>query len=122
MFDDLSIAILGNFLLIGGLVFYGFVFFAQYHATGKWAKNFTNLLAGVGMHTLALALVITPRNAAVIARIAQTKASNVFLGISSGLLLAALAAFGVITYSRPLRLRHERKLQRDLSSELPKIP
>jgi hypothetical protein len=119
--DSIPIAIICNFLFIGGLVFYGFSFFAQYHATGKWAKNITSLLAGMGMLTLAFALVITPRNANVIARIAETRASSMFLGISSGLLLAAIAAFGVITYWRPLRLRHERKLERDLSRELPKI-
>ena len=79
-------------------------------------------LAGMGMLTLAFALVITPRNAEIIASIAETHASNVFLGMSSGLLLAAIAAFGIITYWRPLRLRHERKLERDLSRELPKIP
>lgn len=111
-----------NFLLIAGLVFYGFSFFAQYHSTGKWAKNITSLLAGMGMLTLGFALVITPRNAAVIASIAETRASSAFLGISSGLLLAAIAAFGIITYWRPVRLRHERKLERDLSRELPKIP
>jgi hypothetical protein len=116
-----SIAIIANFLLIGGLVFFGFTFFAQYHATGKWAKNITNLLAGVGMLTLAFALVLTPRNADVITRIAATKASVVFLGVSSGLLLAAIAAFGIITYWRPLRLRYERKLERDLSRDLPHI-
>ena len=120
--DGTPIVEAANFLLIAGLVFYGFSFFAQYHSTGKWAKNITSLLAGVGMLTLAFALVITPRNAEVIARIADTHASNVFLGISSGLLLAAIAAFGIITYWRPLRLRHERKLHRDLSRELPKIP
>ena len=52
----------------------------------------------------AFALVITPRNAEVIASIAETHASNAFLGISSGLLLAAIAAFGIITYWRPLQL------------------
>lgn len=119
--DRLPIAIVGNFLLIGGLIFYGFTFFAQYHATGKWAKNITSLLAGMGMLTLAFALMLTPRNADVIARIAATKASNIFLGASSCLLLAAIAAFGIITYWRPLRLRHERRLKRDLRSELPKI-
>jgi hypothetical protein len=119
--DYVSVSIVGNFLLISGLVFYGFTFFAQYHATGKRAKNITSLLAGMGMLVLAFALVITPRNAAVLARIAETKASNVFLGVSSGLLLAAMAAFGIITNWRPMRLRHERKLHRNLSRDLPKI-
>ncbi len=116
-----SIAIIANFLLIGGLIFYGFFFFAQYHATGKWAKNITGLLAGVGMLTLAFSLIITPRNVAVLVRIAATKASLVFLGVSSFLLLAAIAAFGIITYWRPLRLWHERRLERDLSRGLPNI-
>jgi uncharacterized membrane protein YidH (DUF202 family) len=122
MLDSIPISVIANFLLIAGLMFYGFTFFAQYHSTGKWAKNVTLLLAGVGMLTLAFALVITPRNAEVIARIAETPACNIFLGISSVLLLAAIAAFGIITHWRPLRLSHERKLERDLSSELPKIP
>lgn len=122
MLSSIPISVIANFMLIGGLVFYGFTFFAEYHATGKWAKNITGLLAGMGMLTLAFALVITPPNAEVIYRIAETHASNVFLGISSALLLAAIAAFGIITYWRPFRLRHERKLERDLSSELPKIP
>jgi hypothetical protein len=116
-----SIAIVANFLLICGLIFYGFVFFAQYHATGKWAKNITSLLAGVGMLTLAFALTITPRNVAVLARVAATKASLVFLVASSILLLAAIAAFGIITYWHPRRLWHERKIKRDLSRSLPDI-
>ncbi len=87
-----SIAIVGNFLLIGGLVFGGFALFAQYHATGRWAKNFTNLLAGMGMLTLAFALTIKPQNIAVLARISTTKAPSVFYGVSSFLLLAAIAA------------------------------
>ncbi len=116
-----SIAIVGNFLLIGGLIFYGFVFFAQYHATGKWAKNITGLLAGMGMLTLAFALIITPSNVAVLAHIASTKASLVFLVVSSVLLLAAIAAFGIIAYWRPRRLWHERRLERDLSRGLPNI-
>lgn len=120
--DGLPIVEAANFLLIAGLIFYGFSFFAQYHSTGKWAKNITSLLAGMGMLTLAFALIITPRNAEVIAGIAETHASSVFLGISSGLLLAAIAAFGIITYWRPFRLRHERRLKRDLRRELPRIP
>jgi hypothetical protein len=117
-----SLPTVGNFILIAGLVLYGFTLFAEYHATGKWAKNITGLLAGLGMLTLALALVVTPRNAEVIARIAQTGLSNVLLWVSTTLLLAAIAAFGIITYTRPLRLWHERKIERDLSRELPKIP
>jgi hypothetical protein len=116
-----AVAIVANFLLIGALTFGGFTLFAQYHATGRWAKNFTNLLAGMGMLTLAFALTLKPQNIEVLARIATTKASSFFFGVSSVLLLAAIAAFGLIAYWRPLRLRHERRLERELNRELPNI-
>jgi hypothetical protein len=38
------------------------------------------------------------------------------------LLLAAIGAFGLITYAKPFRLRMERRIQRDLNRDLPKIP
>ncbi len=101
---------------------YGFGLFAEYHSSGKWAKNVTGLLAGLGMMFLALAMLLRPANAIVVWRIAQTNASLVLLGISSGLLLAAIAAFGIITYSKPLRLQRQRKIESDLSGELPNIP
>ena len=104
------------------MVLYRFTLFAEYHARGRWAKNMTALLAGLGMMSLALALMFTPQNAQVIERIAETGASKVLIGISSALLLAAMAAFGVITYTKPLRLWHERKIESDLNRELPKIP
>jgi uncharacterized membrane protein YidH (DUF202 family) len=122
MESKLTISVLANFLGIAGLILYGFTLFAEYHAKGRWAKNMTALLAGLGMLTLALALVFTPQNAQVIERIAETGASKVLVGISSALLLAAMAAFGIITYSKPLRLWHERKIESDLNRELPKIP
>ncbi|MFB3814983.1 MAG: hypothetical protein ACE14L_12820 [Terriglobales bacterium] len=122
MSSGLTVSIFANFLVIAGLVLYGFMLFAEYHARGRWAKNITGLLAGLGMLALALALLLTPQNAAVIMRIAQTSASTALTWISTALLLAAIAAFGIITYSRPLRLWHERKIERDLNRELPKIP
>jgi hypothetical protein len=115
------VAIIANFLLIAGLVRYGMTLFADYHATGKWAKNVTALLASLGVWALAVALLVTPANSAVLAQIAETKASIFFLWVSSVLLLAAIAAFGIITYSRPLRLWHERRLARRLNRELPFI-
>ena len=117
-----AIAVIVNFLLIGGLVVAGFALFASYHARGRWAKNVTGLLAGLGMLALAFALMITPQNAEVVTRIAATKASSVFLWVSSAFLLAAIAAFGIITYAKPLRLVRERKIERDLNRELPNIP
>ncbi len=122
MITGLSVSVIANFLVIAGLVLYGFTLFAEYHARGRWAKNITGLLAGLGMVALAFALLITPRNAQIILRIAETGASAYFLWVSSGLLLAAIAAFGIITYSKPLRLWHERRIQSDLNRELPKIP
>ena len=111
-----------NFFIIAGLVAYGYTLFAEYHERGKWAKNVTGLLAGLGMIVLALALLLTPGNATVIARIAESKASTGLLWISSGLLLAAMTAFGIITYTKPIRLWHERKIGRDLNRGLPRIP
>ena len=118
----LSFSIVANFLLIGGLLLYGLRLFAEYHASGRWAKNATGLLAGLGMLALAGALVLKPQNAEVIVRIARTGASEVLLWASTVLLLAAIAAFGIITYSKPLRLLYERKIERDLRGELPRIP
>ncbi|HEU5400697.1 MAG TPA: hypothetical protein VFU86_05025 [Terriglobales bacterium] len=116
------ISLLGNFLFIVGLVIYGFTLFAGYHATGKWAKNITELLGGLGMLTLAFALVITPANVQFLMRLAETKISIICLWISSVLLLAAMASYGIITYSKPFRLWHERRIRRDLNRDLPKIP
>jgi hypothetical protein len=120
---DLSfwIGIVAAFLVIAGLISRGFALFAEYHATGRWAKNTTGLLAGTGMLALAVAMLLTPRNALVLLQVAQTGASRVFLVLSSGLLLAAIAAFGIINYSKPLRLWHERRIERALRRELPKI-
>lgn len=116
------ISVIGNFLFIVGLVIYGFTLFAGYHATGKWAKNITELLGGLGMLILAFALAITPANVQFLMRLAETKISIVCLWISSFLLLAAMASYGVITYSKPFRLWHERRIRRDLNRDLPKIP
>ncbi len=116
------VVIFANALVIAGLVWYGFSLFAQYHATGKWAKNITGLLGGIGMLLLALSLALTPSNAQVLMQIAQTRISALCLWVSSLLLLAAIASYGVITYSKPFRLWHERRIQRDLSRDLPKIP
>jgi hypothetical protein len=116
------IAIVANFIVIAGLISYGFNLFAEYHATGRWAKNVTGLLAGIGMLALAASMLLTPRNALVILQVAQTGAARVFLIISSVLLMAAIAAFGIINYSRPLRLWHQRRIGRDLRRGLPRIP
>jgi hypothetical protein len=111
-----------NFFVIAGLIVYGYGLFADYHERGKWAKNITGLLAGLGMLMLAFALILTPDNVAVIAMMSQTRAATALVWISSGLLLAAITAFGIITYSKPIRLWHERKIERDLNRGLPKIP
>ena len=116
------ISAFSNLLIIALLVAYGLMLFADYHSRGRWAKNVTGLLAGLGMLALALALLITPANAALIARIAETSAPRVFLGLSSFLLLAAIAAFGAISYSRPFRLWLEKKIEQDLKRDLPNIP
>ena len=122
MEQGLTIGIVVNFLLIGGFIVYGFGLFAEYFSTGRWAKNVTGLLAGLGMMFLALALLLRPANAAVIWQVAETKASTVLLWVSSGMLMAAIAAFGIITHAKPLRLKRQKKLESDLTGELPHIP
>ncbi|HUO60728.1 MAG TPA: hypothetical protein VMU24_08670 [Candidatus Acidoferrales bacterium] len=115
------VGVLGNVLLIAGLVAYGFRLFADYHARGRWAKNVTGLLAGVGMLVLAVALAITPQNADLLRKISVTRAPRLLLGVSSALLVAAIAAYGIISFARPIRLRHENQLERDQNRELPKV-
>jgi hypothetical protein len=115
------ISVAANFVVIVALVIYAFSLFGEYESKGRWVKNMTGLLAGLGMIVLAVALLCTPSNARVILQIAQRGASDVLVWISTGLLLAAMAAFGAITYWRPLRLWHERKIESDLSRESPKI-
>src|SRR5437762_13837624 len=99
-----GIAILANFLLIIGLITYGFRLFAEYPAKGRWAQNVTGLLAGAGLMTLALALLFTPRTAERLARIADTTAARVLLCARNALLLPALAALGTSTYATPVHL------------------
>jgi hypothetical protein len=116
------IGILANFLVVVALIVLGLRLFAQYYSRGQWAKNITALLAGCGLLTLAFALMITPRNAEIVVLISRTKAYVIFLVASNALLLSAIAAYGLITYWKPLRLLHERKIERDLKDELPKVP
>jgi hypothetical protein len=116
------IAVVANFAVMSALIVVAFRLFGRYHSSGKWAKNITGLLSGIGMLLLALGLLITPRNAEIIATIAQTKTYLVFLIASNGFLLSAIAAYGVITYWRPLRLRHESEIEKELRDELPKVP
>ncbi len=122
MSENLTTSAAANLIVIAGLFLYGFVLFAEYYAKGRWAKNVTGLLGGFGMTSLAIALVLRPSNAALLSRIAATDAAKVFLWISTGLLMAAIAAFGIITYIKPIRLWHERRIERRLSRGLPKIP
>jgi MFS family permease len=117
----LSIAALGNLVVIGGLIFYAFALFAEYYSKGRWVKNITLLLAGLGMLVLGFALIITPSSAAAIAQLAHTNAWRLLLVASSTFLLCAIVAFGMITYSRPLRLWHERRIERRLNREVPRI-
>src|SRR5262249_27127873 len=63
------IEIVANFIVVAGLISYGFTLFAEYHSTGRWAKNVTRLLAGIGLLALAVALLLTPRNAMVILQV-----------------------------------------------------
>ena len=116
------IAVIANFAVMTALIVIAFRLFGRYHSSGKWAKNMTGLLAGIGMLLLALGLLITPRNAEILAAIAETRAYLFFLIASNAFLLSAIGAYGVITYWKPLRLRRESDIEKGLRDELPKIP
>jgi hypothetical protein len=111
-----------NLIVIAALVLFGFILISEYYAKGRWAKNITGLLAGLGVLSLAGALMLRPANAQLLYRISQSPASSVFLWVSNSLLLGAIAAFGLITYLKPLRLWYERRIERNLHRGLPKIP
>jgi hypothetical protein len=116
------IAVIANFAVMTALIVIAFRLFGRYHSSGKWAKNITGLLSGIGMLLLALGLLITPRNAEVIAAVANTRVYLFFLIASNAFLLGAIAAYGLITYWKPLRLRRESDIEKGLRDELPKIP
>src|SRR5271166_4621065 len=101
-----------NLLLLIGLAVCGLMLFADYSARGRWARNATSLLAALGMISLALALALTPEDAELLGRLARSGLSRLLLGVSSLLLLMAMGTFGLITYMRPLRLRHEKRIGR----------
>jgi hypothetical protein len=115
-------AVIANFLLMTILVVYGMRWFATYFTSGRWAKNITGLLAGMGLLLLAAALMLTPQNAQVLLLVAHTRAFLILLVASNALLLAAIAAFGIINYWKPQRLKRQRTIEEELKSELPKIP
>ena len=116
------IAVAVNFAVMAALIVLAFRLFGRYHSSGKWAKNITGLLAGIGMLLLAIGLLITPRNADRIAAVAETKMYLVFLIASNVLLLGAMTAYGVITYWRPSRLMREDSIEKGLRDGLPKVP
>ena len=66
--------------------------------------------------------MITPANAEVIAQIAQTKASVVFLTLSSASVTRCHYGLRHHHLFEALRLLHQRRIQRDLNRDLPKIP
>jgi hypothetical protein len=118
----MSIAAVSNLVLILGLVVYGLQLFVDYFLERRWARNMTVLLGGIGLLFLAFALVFTPTNAAAIIYVARAAVWRVLLAISTTFLLAAIVAFGIITYIKPLRLWHERRVERRLNREVGKIP
>ena len=115
------VTIFANFCLMAALIVYAFRWFATYFTSGKWTKNITGLLAGIGFLLLAAAVLLTPQNAATIVLIARTHAHVVFIVASNAFLLSAIAAFGIINYRKPSRLKKQRSIEDALRKELPEI-
>jgi len=112
---------IGNLMVILGLVVYGVRLFLDYFRERRWARNMAALFGGMGLLFLAFALIFTPTNAAAIFYVAQAAVWRVLLAISTTFLLAAITAFGLITYMKPLRLWHDRRAGRQLNRDLGKI-
>jgi hypothetical protein len=122
MQEGVSMYAISNLIVILGLVVYGVRLFMDYFLERRWAKNMAALLGGIGLLFLAFALVFTPTNATAIFYIAQAAVWRVLLAISTVFLLAAIIAFGLITYVKPLRLLHDRRAGRQLNREVGEIP
>jgi hypothetical protein len=115
------VTIFANFCLMAALIVYAFRWFADYFTSGKWTKNITGLLAGIGFLLLSAAVLLTPQNAEVLVLIARTHAHLVFIAVSNAFLLGAIIAFGIINYRKPSRLKKQRSIEDALRNELPKI-
>jgi hypothetical protein len=122
MQEGVSLSAIGNLIVIFGLVIYGVRLFLDYFRERRWARNMAALLGGMGLLFLAFALVFTPTNAAAIFYVAQAAVWRILLAVSTVFLLAAIIAFGLITYVKPLRLLHDRRAGRQLNREIGKIP
>ena len=122
MQQGVSMYAISNLIVILGLIVYGVRLFMEYFLERRWARNMAALLGGTGLLFLAFALVFTPTNAAAIIYVAQAAVWRVLLAISTAFLLAAIIAFGLITYFKPLRLWHDRRAGRQLNREVGKIP
>ena len=114
MYLNSAIALLGNVLLIFGLVYWGMAVLSDYFAKGRVSRNITHLLGGTGLLLLAVRCMLSQRTAELLAYLATTQLSLVLVAMSTAMLLTAIIAFGAITYWKPLRLWHARKLRDEL--------
>jgi hypothetical protein len=122
MQEGISVPAISNLALILALVLYGVQLFKDCFLERRWARSVTALLGGTGLLFLAFALIFTPTNAAATIYVAQAAIWRVLLAFSTTFLLAAIISFGVITYTKPLRLWHERRVERRLNGEVGKVP
>lgn len=99
-----------NVGLIAGLIYLGFSALSDYFTTGQYSRNITKLLGGAGLFGTAARMLFTPYMARVLSQASLTRLPLFFLWISGLLLFAAIAAFGAITYWRPMRLWRESKV------------
>lgn len=122
MQQGVSVPAISNLALILALVLYGVQLCKDYFLERRWARSVTGLLGGTGLLFLAFALIFTPTNAAEIIYVAQAAVWRVLLAISTAFLLAAIISFVVISYTKPLRLWHERSDERRLNGQVARLP
>ena len=117
-----GIRIAANLALFILLLVWGMAALSDYFARGQWTKNVTKLLSGAGLLLLAVRCSLSPTMMALLLWTSHTRVPAALVVVSSLLLLAAICAFGMITYWRPLRLWRERQVAQQRRAGLNQIP
>src|SRR4051812_50215456 len=77
------VTIFANFCLMAALIVYAFRWFADYFTSGKWTKNITGLLAGIGFLLLAAAGVVSPQKSERVGVVARAHPHPGFIPVSN---------------------------------------
>jgi hypothetical protein len=115
------ISVAGYTILISVLIYWGMFSLSEYFSRGQYAKNITHLLGGAGLLALAASCLLSTTVTRALVFLASTQISVLLVTMSSLLLLSSIVVFGSITYGKPLRLWHERRLGHQLRNSSEKL-